>query len=67
MQQLGRCHGWWVEDGGEQVADFRDGQRDRIAAAGEVVRICGRFAGRVGDEGGQEGQGEHGKRDVPVP
>ena len=47
VQQPGRGHGRWVEDGYEQVADLRDGQRDGIPAAGGMVR--------VGGEGGQEG------------
>ncbi len=34
------------------MADFRDGQRDRIAASCEAVRICGPSQGRVGGEGG---------------
>ncbi len=67
VQQSGRGHGRWVEDSGEQVADLRDGQRDRIAAAGGVVRVGGPVRGRAGGDGSQESQGEHGERDVPVP
>jgi len=67
MQQSGGSHGRWGEDGDEQVTDLRDGQPDRVVAAGGMLRI-GRPGGvRVGGEGGQEGQGQHGERDVPVP
>jgi hypothetical protein len=32
-----------------------------------MVRIGGPVRCRAGGDGGQEGQGEHGERDVPVP
>ncbi|MFE0774251.1 hypothetical protein [Streptomyces sp. NPDC058861] len=41
-QQSGRGYNRWVEDGGEQVADLRNRQRDRVAAPG---RRWGRLAG----------------------
>ncbi len=64
VQQSARGHGRCREDGGEQVADLGDGQRDRVAAAGGVEWIDGPLWCRVGGKGGQERQRE---RDVPVP
>lgn len=58
-----------MEDGDEQVADLRDGQGDRAAAAGAVVRSCrpvGGCVGGDGGDGGEEGQREHGECDVRV-
>jgi hypothetical protein len=46
-----------VEEGAEDAADLRDGQRDRVAAAGGLMRIGGPPGCRVGGDGGQEGQG----------
>lgn len=65
MQQSGDSHGWRIGNEGEEVADVRDGQGDRIVpAGGVVVRISATVGGRAGGDGGQECQGEH---DVPVP
>ncbi|GGV71430.1 hypothetical protein GCM10010277_83310 [Streptomyces longisporoflavus] len=49
------------------MSNLRDGQRDRIGAADRLVCVIGPFGGRVGGEGGQEGQSKHGEGDVPVP
>lgn len=49
------------------MADLGDGQGDRIAVLSREVPASGSAGGRVGGDGGQEGQGEHGEGDVPVP
>ncbi|MFI9162480.1 hypothetical protein ACIGW6_33615 [Kitasatospora aureofaciens] len=51
----------------EQMTDLGDGQVDRVGAAGGAVRVGGPGRCRVGCEGGEEGEREHGKGDVPVP
>jgi hypothetical protein len=67
VQQSGRGRGWRGEDRGEQVADLGDGQGDRVAVLGRGVAAGGPGGGRVGGDGGQEGEGEHGEGDVAVP
>src|SRR5690348_4704870 len=52
----------------EQAADLGGGQCDRRAVAGVVPGISGRGGCRGGGGAGhQEGQGEHGQGDEPVP
>jgi hypothetical protein len=38
MQQSGGSHDRWGEDGDEQVTDLRDGQHDRVVAAGGMLQ-----------------------------
>lgn len=48
--------------------DLRDGQMYRLTFSGGVVRFCWPVGCSAGDgDGGEEGQGEHGEGDVPVP
>ena len=51
----------------EQAADLGGGQRDRPAVAGIVPGIGGPGRCRGRGTGHQEGQGEHGQGDEPVP